>query len=436
VRHLIKNIGSFLRSPSVFLESNDLLVTLRSLHNKAMTEQNAIERTNVQWAWEFLRRNPDYRFFYDRWIHARSGEAEITSEEIYAIYLNLEKIGAWRSRYEPWVQAGIATGKKFIHTKTVSNEYFKGSYVEADLHFDPMNFMLNHWINPNIEPLPFAEGGAFVSFAALQPGIFRPLSAEFRAMRDLGLIDYFSDSYRQEQFQDESEHLDSISIGIEEDVAETMRLLMAPENLEDTELLHEPYSSPRIRIVNLRGWQTPPQKYLTMELEDPQEISEQLQANKLALFTREKNDNEHAPRAVVHKVLRVSTDRIETFDLNINLQFDLSRPLKEQVAAADEFLKQSRDSIPLPIRKKLTYGFPELEYVRRESYGELTKILDVYDSLKDESKSPHGLLSEVIRTVASDKTLRSTEPEYQRLMKAFGRAEMMRQIGYRSLAFK
>ena len=375
-----------------------------------MTRPTPPNLTNVQWAWEFLRRNKHYRFFYARWKEACEGPTEITEEERQDIEGQLNKLGLWRPRFEPWIRAGLATGKRFIHEKTFDDEFYRGSCVEADWHYDPMMFMVTRWIDPSLSLLP-SDQTPFARCAALTPKIFRPLSKEFLAFYQLGMVNCFIDE------------------GPDADGAEEFFDYL--KSIGDTEGLPDSYS-----VKTLSGWKPRPNPFFGMQGASEEEEREFAAARKQSFTSAEISQQlDGAPRAESHKVLDVyAGGKLNSFDLTVNLQFDLSLPLREQIAAADALLNEHLDRLPTAYRNSLNSGLPELQIANvDDTYPELVQLLDAYDA--EEGDREYGQLAAAIRRLTGDKTLKAKDPEYRRLEKSFARATMLRESGYRSLAF-
>jgi len=70
---------------------------------------------------------------------------------------------------------------------------------------------------------------------------------------------------------------------------------------------------------------------------------------------------------------------------------------------------------------------------KQPTYERGLQLLDAYDAL--EGTPVHGRIAQAIRIVLDDPMIKSKESEYERLVKAYHRADMLREVGYMSLAF-
>lgn len=137
-------------------------------------------RTPPEWAWEFLRRNPIYRERYRYWKEDSDKVTPYSEDDILRFAEALEKLEGWGPRYRPWVKAGLSSGKQFI----VRDRKISQADI-ADLKLDPMQFMLNEWLDPDM-PIPDGKK-PFDLAAGLSLWTLSPGSDVFGAAMELGL---------------------------------------------------------------------------------------------------------------------------------------------------------------------------------------------------------------------------------------------------------
>lgn len=149
-------------------------------------KSNAETRKNVKWAWEFLRRNEDYRKCYANWSDRKNKNDQAFSPvELARINNALIELGWWRPRYEPWVRAGLESGKRFINWTVEAGS--AREIATADRSLDPMAFMLNRWVDPSLSLLPH-DLQIFDLAATLDYEIVTLGCREYRALSDLGQL--------------------------------------------------------------------------------------------------------------------------------------------------------------------------------------------------------------------------------------------------------
>lgn len=146
----------------------------------------SIPRTNVQWAWEFLRRNNTYKALFGYWKSGlQDSHSPYSAAEREQIEGWLEGTGIWRRRFEPWVRAGFESGLRFLKWEFDEEER---RTTFADRRLDPMNFMLEKWLDPTLSPLP-ANCNPFDIAAALEVSAVRMDSWEGISLWLLGIIE-------------------------------------------------------------------------------------------------------------------------------------------------------------------------------------------------------------------------------------------------------
>lgn len=374
-----------------------------------MVNSAASELTNAQWAWEYLRRNRSYRFAYQHWRQAFEDEGELSTAECDQINASLELLGPWKRRYAPWVRACLETGRPFVHRREVSQGRLEGHYFEAKLYLDPMAFLLTEWLDPDRPISPDFQ--PFDQVGSLNLAIADEHSTEFRAALQLGLIRIFTPTRRSRYLSGEGDvempKFDGLPRGA---------------NIEDFPLGSVVGHTP------MYGWPRPPfANELELAREHPDFALEMERDQKL-------RSRRGAPKAIYHSVHQVrGTDGLERVDSHFNVQFDLTQPLNAQIAGAQELLasRQQRLSTLVPTVVPLA-GEIEVSDVL-STYERGLELLDAYESL--EGAPQHGRIAQAIRIVLKDPRVKSKDSEYERLEKAFRRADMLRNVGYRSLAF-
>lgn len=276
--------------------------------------------TNAQWAWKFLRLNSEYQRRYQGWREAHEEEKRkpLTKANQAEILANLEKLGPWKRRYEPWVRAGLATGRQFIYKRTVKLDHLDGSYVDAHLQFDPMAFLLTKWIDPDIESIeaavsPFSEHGT------LQLSLLDEHSDQFQGALALGLIEVFTPSEDLRKLVATVDHLE---------VHEIER----PNWLDEGE-------ERAVHRAVMRGWPAPPSiAEQVLPEEDPR--------RQLEIFRRFWTEALGAPQAVRHTVLRITEPNgHRRMDAAFNVQFDLMQPLTQQLESAKAMLEEQQRAL-------------------------------------------------------------------------------------------
>lgn len=362
--------------------------------------------TNAQWAWKFLRLNSEYQDRYQEWREAHEDDkrkplTEVNQAEILA---NLEKLGPWKRRYEPWVRAGLATGRQFIYKRAVELDHLDGSYIDAHLQFDPMAFLLTRWIDPNIESIeaavsPFSEHGT------LQLSVLDEHSDQFQAALALGVIEVFTPSEDLRKLVDGVDHLE---------VHELERPSWLDEGDERT-----------LQIGVMRGWPAPPSvAEQALPEEDPR--------RQLDVLRRFWAESLGAPQAVRHTVFRITEPHgHRRMDGAFNIQFDLMQPLTQQIESAKAMLEEQQRALERVVGPYM----PLLEAVR-SSVSILPRylaLLEAYHGLAGEPE--HGRKSRAIRLVLGDDSLVKGDSQYDQYAKNLQRAEFLRSAGYRTLAF-
>ncbi|MFS2162496.1 transcriptional regulator domain-containing protein [Variovorax sp. Varisp62] len=365
--------------------------------------------TNAQWAWEYLRRNQSYRCSYREWRQAFDDDGELSLAERDQINTSLELLGPWKRRYAPWVQACLQTGRPFIHRREVNQGRLEGHYFEAKHYLDPMAFLLTEWLDPGTA-IP-ADCQPFDQVGSLNLAIADEHSTEFQAALRLGLINVFTPTRRSRPLPGERD-------------SELPKLDELPRKLNIEEY---PLGSV-VGHTPMYGWPRPPFANEIELARDYPEFAFDMERE------RELRSRLGSPKAIYHSVHQVrGPNGMERVDGHFNIQFDLTQPLNAQLAAARELLipQQKRLStsasmtVPLP-------GEIEVSGVL-STYERGLELLDAYDSLGDMPQ--HGRIAQAIRIVLKDPRVKSKDSEYERLEKAFRRADMLRNVGYRSLAF-
>jgi hypothetical protein len=368
-----------------------------------------LQMTNAQWAWEYLRRNPTYRGSYRAWCEAFDDEGELSTAERDQINAALELLGPWKPRYAPWVRAGLETGRPFIHRREVSHAQMQGQYFEAKLHLDPMAFLLTEWLDP-AKPIP-ADLQPFDHAGSLDLAIVDEHSAEFQAALQLGLLNVFVPTQRSGTLPGAPK--------------------LEPAKLADlisSRKLDQFLPGEVVGYTPMYGWPRPP---FSDELDLMSESPDFAQAREHDWKLRETLGS---PKAIYHSVQQLlGPNGLERVDRHFNIQFDLTLPLDAQLAAAQEILASQQQKLDALIHKEVPLaGEIEVSNVL-STYERGLQLLDAYDAL--EGTPVHGRIAQAIRIVLDDPMIKSKESEYERLVKAYHRADMLREVGYRSLAF-
>lgn len=175
----------------------------------------ATERSAVEWAWEFLRRNHTYRMQYKHWYECTQANGELPGEEYSKDLTDVLNSagGLIADRFRPWLQACFHTRTPFQKLKLwvksggewresvilPVSERFEGKLIEYSLRsdvriqvisntlLDPMTWMLSRWLDP-AQPFPKDALGIFDPNATLVPRV-EPDTRAFRALQSLGLLD-------------------------------------------------------------------------------------------------------------------------------------------------------------------------------------------------------------------------------------------------------
>lgn len=364
--------------------------------------------TPQQWAWEFLRRNLHYPFFFDRWTAAsHSDDPPLTASATATIWENLEKLGPWKPRYEPWVRACIQTGRQFIFKKTARIHDIDCVYMAAKLHLDPMQYLLKEWISPTETPLarksnPFDAAGS-LDIAILQEG-----SEVFEAAFALGLLGIVRAA-------------DGPKVGDADQDIQFDTDGRLPEWLSDL-------SSDRLRFATLRSW--PKQPSWAEENQPAEDFYRLLEAGRRTWSMRA-----GAPQVLSHNMLEISSPAGQRrIHRSINLQFDITSPLGPQLRAAGVLLGSQQTDLENLAARSLP-SFAEVESVDVSgTYSRYLRLLDAYDKVPGEKD--HGRMAEAIRALQGVGPKASLEKsDYARESAAYARADMLRNVGYRSLAF-
>lgn len=363
--------------------------------------------SNAQLAWEFLRRNSGYVNAYRNFEARCLGRREMTRKEEGSILAALDSLGAWRPRYEPWIRAGLRTGKNFIKYVDVDEDYFQGFYFESETNLDPMQFLLREWINPETSPLPI-DRQIFDRAGALDFKILRKGTPEFAAAFRLGLVDAADDGTLFEETPE--------PVGFAGAMVES---LLSPN--------HEVARS----VMTLHGFPLRPLLWETLS----HQIDEFPRETVVALLRTKRQILSEARTPIVdtHNVLRVHSDgEVQSFDLHVNLQFNLTLPLRDQVEAALVHLEQEQLRLMQVTDKSFEPAHADIHVPNVNGvYKTYLDLLDAYDHARE----GHGRLQEAIRAVSGEADLKPGEPRYTTLAKAFARATAIRRAEYRSLAF-
>ncbi|MDB5871807.1 MAG: hypothetical protein JWQ07_1249 [Ramlibacter sp.] len=176
---------------------------------------NAVEHTHVAWGWEFLRRNPEYRLRYERWLLRTWHVVPLPSGAAKLLRQIVERTGKWQPRFEPWLAAAVEAGSPFGATAFFL--MVEGKWVEvdgalmrsdsalckfasrpdtliaiqADRLLDPMEFALNRWLEPALDSDAYGDDvlreafdvHALTSEIGIDTG-----SMEADALRSLGML--------------------------------------------------------------------------------------------------------------------------------------------------------------------------------------------------------------------------------------------------------
>ncbi|MGJ7602764.1 hypothetical protein ACSFA7_00360 [Variovorax sp. LT1R20] len=279
--------------------------------------------------------------------------------------------------------------------------------MDAKLHLDPMQFLLRDWISPTETPL-VRSASPFDAAGALDIAILQEDSEVFEAAFALGLLDIARPAASMN-----AANVDP-TILFDEDG----RL---PEWLEDASIDH-------IRLATLRSW--PKRPSWAEENLPEEELYLSLEAGRRAWSTRA-----GAPQVISHHLLEISVPTgLRRIDRSINLQFDISSPLGPQLKAAGLLLRRQQAELEILAARSLP-SFDEVQSVNVSgTYDRYLRLLDEYDKVPGEKD--HGRMAKAIRAllgVGPEAVLDKTD--YARESAAYTRADMLRNVGYRSLAF-
>lgn len=362
--------------------------------------------TNSQWAWEFLRRSREYKNAYFSWKDRISDDQMIAIEEQDKILRALERLGPWKSRYSPWVEAGLTSRRPFIKEMRVDRNGYHGRHIVGNLELDPMRFLLKKWIDPGVTPLP-VNTDSFDQIGSLNISIVDEHSEEFFAALELGLLDVFlqdAKAPRTPEFKTLGELLP----------------LVFPENGV-------------IQNLELFGWLRPP-----LDLEE-WELSEDAPLVRPNDQDRLKVASFAAPRVMRHRVyFSEDNSNASRVDLNMNLQFDLTQSLGSQLAAATQILRLQQDKVKQLAPYEI-YAHDVQKPNVLSTYSRGLELLDAFDQItgyEGGDKLNRAIKMVLLAKGKSDEaSMGSKDSMYERLAKAYRSAERLRQFGYRSLAF-
>lgn len=171
-------------------------------------------RSNVGWAWEFLRRNKGYRQAFDYWVEGTTLPTRAPRDLASALRDTLEECGLWADRFRPWLEAALATGRPlidlncFVRTphgwapsllprlkserqlKAFLNHSDTMLIPQADRFLDPMNWCLNRWLDPSIDYLESDLLEAFDNESLIKITSVAGRENEARALATLGLLTF------------------------------------------------------------------------------------------------------------------------------------------------------------------------------------------------------------------------------------------------------
>jgi hypothetical protein len=374
---------------------------------RTTSKESLAAMNHAQLAWEFLRRNAEYISSYKNFTSRCLGARELTRKEEVSILDALDALGAWRPRYEPWIKAALHAGKTFIKYVDIDEDYFQGWYFESETNLDPMRFMLREWIDPESSPLPL-DRTIFDQAGALDLKILRKGTPEFAGAFRLGLVDCADDGSLFDQTADS------------DGMGETMLLAMLPPNLVGDR-----------SVVTLHGF--PPRQLLWETCADKLDQVPRETVVKMLRAQRNLVSEARTPTVDTHKVLRLHRDDgVHSFDLHVNLQFDLTLPLRDQIEAAHSHLNEQQARLRKVTDKAFAPAHGDIHVPNQNGvYKTYLDLLDAYDDASDE----HGRLLTAIQVVCREPDLDTTSPRYTTLAKAFARATAICQAEYRSLAF-
>src|SRR5256885_1122538 len=89
------------------------------------------------WAWEFLRRNDDYRSEYARWKFAVDSSPREDPKRQAKFAALLAATGYRQARYKPWVEAALQSGLPFV----LARDPYKT--------IDPLQYLVRRWVDPD-----------------------------------------------------------------------------------------------------------------------------------------------------------------------------------------------------------------------------------------------------------------------------------------------
>lgn len=171
-------------------------------------------RSNVGWAWEFLRRNKGYRQAFYYWVEGTRLPTRAPKELASALRDTLEECGLWADRFRPWLEAALATGRPlidlsyFVRTpqgwtpsllppvKTerqltaLLNHSTTMLMPQADRYLDPMNWCLNRWLDPSTNHPEACLLDAFDRESLIKITSIAGRAKEARALATLGLLTF------------------------------------------------------------------------------------------------------------------------------------------------------------------------------------------------------------------------------------------------------
>lgn len=135
-------------------------------------------RTNAEWAWEFLRRSPQYRRDYQFW--AAGGKVKYSAKARATTMAMLDALDGRRSRYAPWITAALEKGHPFL-------EVPGGIQVRViSERIDPTRYLLQEWVDPRTTKLP--KDDLFSPAGLLEITCLPVDTAEAKLLRKIGVI--------------------------------------------------------------------------------------------------------------------------------------------------------------------------------------------------------------------------------------------------------
>lgn len=336
--------------------------------------KGSIVRSRIAWAWEFLRRNPHYRKGYHWWKDGKDDERPPDQELSDYLTGELQRAGAWRLRFTPWMNSVIESGRPFaiplvciehhgtwivlnteddaIAPDEMASVHDYGVHLGAeprlilcaDRLLDPMMFCLNRWLNPADASEVIGEDVLAKTFdvsAITTPNSVEVGSDEAKALRNLGLLTFV-------------------------DLGGRVDLIAHPEHA-------------LVRTTPLPGSDSPP-------------------------------------------------PATEWGRARLNIEFDVLAPLAPQLMKAQQSLERLRTSMADAPGDPLG----ELKDVKLHDQGGVyTRYLRMLDQLPPEDQITNK--QELYRSFCADPLMPGLTPESAE--KAFQQAELLRDGGYRSLAF-